>query len=77
MTKRIALFVLLTLLAPLSARAVCGDGTLDAGEYCDDANTVGGDGGPADCLFEGCSLAGTWVGDPIPSAGFCYNVIEG
>ncbi|MGF1468718.1 MAG: DUF4215 domain-containing protein [Sandaracinaceae bacterium] len=27
----------------------CGDGFLDAGEACDDANTVGGDGCAADC----------------------------
>jgi MYXO-CTERM domain-containing protein len=28
----------------------CGDGRLDAGEICDDANTAGGDGCAADCL---------------------------
>jgi cysteine-rich repeat protein len=27
----------------------CGDGILDAGEVCDDGNTVGGDGCSADC----------------------------
>jgi cysteine-rich repeat protein len=27
----------------------CGDGILDAGELCDDGNTVGGDGCAADC----------------------------
>lgn len=29
--------------------AVCGDGTLAAGEACDDGNTMGGDGCRADC----------------------------
>jgi len=28
----------------------CGDGTLDAGEVCDDGNTVSGDGCSGDCL---------------------------
>jgi cysteine-rich repeat protein len=31
---------------------VCGDGVLDAGESCDDGNTVGGDGCSATCETE-------------------------
>ena len=31
---------------------VCGDGTLDAGEECDDGNTVDGDGCSAVCTIE-------------------------
>jgi cysteine-rich repeat protein len=30
-------------------KPVCGDGILDGGEVCDDANTTGGDGCSADC----------------------------
>jgi cysteine-rich repeat protein len=33
--------------------AVCGNGTLEAGEQCDDGNTVGGDGCSAVCGTEG------------------------
>ena len=33
--------------------AVCGNGTLDAGEQCDDGNTADGDGCSATCQLEG------------------------
>jgi len=32
---------------------VCGNGTLDAGEQCDDGNTADGDGCSATCQLEG------------------------
>lgn len=32
----------------------CGNGTVDPGETCDDGNTVGGDGCPADCTLPVC-----------------------
>jgi cysteine-rich repeat protein len=32
----------------------CGDGRLDLGEQCDDANVASGDGCDATCRFEGC-----------------------
>ncbi len=38
-------------LTPASS-ALCGNGTLDAGEACDDGNTTGGDGCAADCRIE-------------------------
>ncbi|MEM9194711.1 MAG: DUF4215 domain-containing protein [Myxococcota bacterium] len=45
--------VALTLLANVP---MCGDGNLDPGEFCDDSNTVAGDGCSADCLSnETCS----------------------
>jgi cysteine-rich repeat protein len=31
---------------------ICGDGQLDPGEFCDDGNTVSGDGCSAQCQFE-------------------------
>ena len=34
--------------------ARCGDGTVDAGEDCDDGNAVDGDGCNADCTVAGC-----------------------
>lgn len=36
------------------AFAACGDGTVDTGETCDDANVVGGDGCSATCQSEVC-----------------------
>jgi cysteine-rich repeat protein len=59
MTTRLLAPILVLFLAS-SALAVCGDGTIDAGEDCDDANTTSGDGCSAACLFEGCPLTGTW-----------------
>ena len=33
---------------------LCGNGTVDAGETCDDGNTAGGDACPADCTLPVC-----------------------
>jgi cysteine-rich repeat protein len=52
MTTRL-LGPILALFLASSAFAVCGDGTLDAGEECDDENTVSGDGCSSTCVFEG------------------------
>lgn len=51
---------------------LCGNGRVDSGEYCDDGNTVAGDGCTSSCVFE-CtdsdwgrnenSLGTTWGGD--------------
>ena len=38
---------------PLIATAVCGDGIIEAGEQCDDGNTVSGDGCSSTCQLEG------------------------
>ncbi len=35
-----------------SVAGVCGDGVLDAGEGCDDGNTVDGDGCSSKCRVE-------------------------
>ncbi len=43
------------------AQATCGDGVLDAGEVCDDGNTVGGDGCAALC--DSLELCGNGVLD--------------
>ncbi len=43
---------------------VCGDGTRDANEACDDGNTEGGDGCSADCQAVECG----WVCDVTPGA---------
>ncbi|MCK4891483.1 MAG: DUF4215 domain-containing protein, partial [Candidatus Pacebacteria bacterium] len=32
--------------------SVCGDGTINTGEYCDDGNTISGDGCSYDCQYE-------------------------
>ncbi len=45
-----------TTMLPSLALAVCGDGTVDIGEACDDANAVNGDCCSSTCLFE---LAGS------------------
>ncbi len=37
--------------------AVCGDHHVDAGEQCDDGNSVNGDGCSATCMLEGCPSA--------------------
>lgn len=34
--------------------ALCGDGMSDAGETCDDGNTVNEDGCPSDCIVDAC-----------------------
>jgi cysteine-rich repeat protein len=38
---------------------VCGNGIIEAGETCDDGNTVSGDTCPASCRIEPCTPAGT------------------
>src|SRR5262245_40281297 len=58
----------LLLVSPPAWSAICGDGIPDAGEECDDGNTVSGDGCSATCVFEGCNLTGTWsgsLGEPL------------
>ena len=40
---------------------MCGDGTVDPGEVCDDGNTVGGDGCRSNCTLE---LCGDGINDP-------------
>ena len=65
--------------------AFCGDGNLDAGEDCDDGNSVGRDGCSADCMFEPgfvCEDLSFQFGvtDSIPSLGLLppnYTVAEG
>jgi cysteine-rich repeat protein len=47
---------------------VCGDGTLDTGEDCDDNNTINGDGCDSVCNIEPDALVGTFRVDTI------YNV---
>jgi cysteine-rich repeat protein len=37
---------------PVAAPLACGNALLDVGEYCDDGNTVGGDGCSAACTVE-------------------------
>ena len=39
---------------------MCGNGTLEPGEQCDDNNNVSGDGCSATCTTE-------WVPPPVPS----------
>ena len=41
----------------------CGDGVLNAGEQCDDANTAGGDGCSASCQLEVCGNGVVDVGE--------------
>ncbi|MBG1233060.1 DUF4215 domain-containing protein [Aestuariivirga litoralis] len=52
----------LALAAPVPA-GVCGDGALDAGEQCDDGNTVGGDGCASNCQTESCGNGVLDVGE--------------
>lgn len=56
----IAAVLALSLMAS-PATAACGDGIVDAGETCDDSNTVGGDGCSDTCQFEGCPYDGSWT----------------
>jgi cysteine-rich repeat protein len=48
--RTLVLAALLAAALPLRAAAVCGNGVLEAGEECDDGNTIGGDGCSASCL---------------------------
>lgn len=50
-TPTVTLTPTITPTPPLSAR-VCGNGTVEAGEECDDHNRTGGDGCDADCRSE-------------------------
>ncbi|MFA5047932.1 MAG: hypothetical protein WC516_02720 [Patescibacteria group bacterium] len=47
---------------------VCGDGTLEIGEQCDDHNTIGGDGCSSRCLYEGSSVSSS-CGNNIVESG--------
>jgi cysteine-rich repeat protein len=51
------------LLSPSLSSAVCGDGTLDVGEVCDDANLVDGDGCDSNCTPTGCGNGVVTVGE--------------
>jgi cysteine-rich repeat protein len=44
---------------PTQGTAVCGNGMTEAGETCDDGNTIDGDACPSDCVIIGCAIAGT------------------
>ena len=62
--KQNAIFTLLLAasfaLPQLASAQVCGDGSVDTGEQCDDTNTAPGDGCSATCTVEsgwGCSCA--------------------
>ncbi len=47
----LALFIGITLFAT-SAMAICGDGSIESGEQCDDGNTANGDCCSSTCQFE-------------------------
>lgn len=50
---------------PSQALPLCGNGVLDAGEICDDGNTINFDGCNAFCsAFDGMSAAATLAGGP-------------
>src|SRR5262245_12760023 len=51
---------LLALFIPASSAAVCGNGSVEAGETCDDGNVTSGDGCSSTCQFEGCPYTGVW-----------------
>ncbi len=60
------------------APATCGDGALDAGEECDDGNSVGGDCCSGSCTFEGsgeiCQDDGnSCTNDQCDGAGVCLH----
>lgn len=44
---------------PTQGVAVCGNGDVEAGETCDDGNTMNGDSCPDDCVIVACAAAGT------------------
>jgi cysteine-rich repeat protein len=48
----------------IGQQQICGNGAVDAGEECDDGNTVSGDGCSSDCLKEGNYIyVVSYVGD--------------
>jgi cysteine-rich repeat protein len=51
------------------AAIVCGDGTVDPGEQCDDGGTLAGDGCDAGCQVECDTLLD-------PQTGHCYALLE-
>jgi cysteine-rich repeat protein len=55
-------------LAPVG-ETTCGDGTLDAGEECDDGNTIVGDGCSASCRIEACGNGVTEPGEQCDDGG--------
>lgn len=58
----LALLLVLVLCGATSARAaVCGDGTREIPEQCDDGNVIPGDGCSAGCMDECPSLEGAWL----------------
>jgi cysteine-rich repeat protein len=58
-----------TVNANLPSCPLCGNGSVNLGETCDDANLIGGDGCSAECQNEGC-IAGT---PGYPSVALCYD----
>jgi cysteine-rich repeat protein len=56
-----------------SVSPVCGNGTTEAGEDCDDGNTSNEDTCPADCTIDPCSPTGT----PGPIASVNFTVPAG
>ena len=61
--------------SPAPALAICGDTILEAGEQCDDGNTLGGDCCSATCQFEGlgsaCDADACNTGGSCDGAGTC------
>jgi cysteine-rich repeat protein len=56
--------------ATLPGCPVCGNGELDEGELCDDANTADGDGCNSDCIDEGClAESPNYPSEPLCSDG--------
>jgi len=47
--------------------AVCGDGLVEFGEQCDDANTAGGDGCDRACRVEGCWTCSSGIQPSAPT----------
>ncbi|MEO8604797.1 MAG: hypothetical protein ABI629_19665, partial [bacterium] len=55
--QRVLLGVALSTLFAAQVFAVCGNGVVDPGEWCDDGNATFGDGCRSDCTLEGAALA--------------------
>src|SRR5262245_54612628 len=54
-------------------RAVCGNGVLEAGEACDDGNTIDGDGCDHNCTFTACGNGIVTTGEACDDG----NTIDG